>query len=611
MSPGFKDPSVTLLREQSRRPWARRLIVILVLGAVLLLLTNSNSYRIYLATSVCVFAIAALGQDWLIGQAGQVSLGGAAFMGIGAFTVAGTEGTPLDQLPIQLVLAGLIAAAVGLIVGLPAMRLRGIYLLLTTLALQFIMSFILQRYQGDRPAGYSIGTPKLGPVNIQGEKRLLVVSFVCLLLAIAFARNLHHRAPGRYWAAMRESEAAAASLGINVPKWKLLAWVGSSAQTAMAGVLFAYVTGLVTYSGFSFTLALSLTVMVFFGGMATVSGPIVGAIALTLLPQGLQTLANDLPTGGHLANWFTDNLAIIESGLYGLALLLVLLWEPRGLVGVARRLATWGTKAVKTRSGRSMQGPVTATAPTPPTVPLSITTRFSRVAVEASRVTVSYPNGAAGVRGASLTLPKGAIVALLGRNGAGKTSMLRALAGFPRVERTHVDGVIRVNSQLVAQHGPALMRSHGIVLVPERDKVFPSLTIEEHLRLAGCRQPQIEAVLVRFPGLVPLRDRPAGLLSGGQRQLLALAAATAANPTVLLIDEPSLGLSPVATQQVLTELRRLRDDSGTTVLLTEQVTETLDGIADMFYVMDSGAITMSGTADALHHSDVREAVMGR
>ena len=201
-------------------------------------------------------------------------------------------------------------------------------------------------------------------------------------------------------------------------------------------------------------------------------------------------------------------------------------------------------------------------------------------------------------------------MALVGRNGAGKTSALRAIAGFPRAERTRVLGEMRIGGEVVKKHDPVSMRRSGVVLVPERNKIFPTLTVTEHLRLAGLTTSGIDSMLDRFEGLKPLRSRRAGLLSGGERQLLALAAATAARPRLLLIDEPSLGLSPVATQLLVAELMHMRDEFGMTVLLTEQVTETVESVADSFCVLERGQILMTGGASDLHRADVRAAVMG-
>jgi branched-chain amino acid transport system permease protein len=585
---------------------------------VLMLLGHFSDYEVYTTSTIGVYAIAALGQDWLIGHAGQVSLGGAAFMAVGAFTVAGTTGTPLGSWPIQLIMSGIFGAAFGFVVGLPALRLRGMYLLLSTLAFQFMMLFITNEYQGNRPIGFEIAPPHIGSWTLDTDRQQLGLVAAVLLVCCLFSYGVQHHAPGRYWRSLRESEPAAASLGIPVARWKLLAFVGSSAQTAVAGALLAMLLGLVTFDIFSFTLALTLGVMVFLGGRSTITGPILGAIAVTLLPNGLSDVANSIGSSGAVGGWISTNEALLVTGIYGLALLLVLLLEPDGIVGLLR-LA--GSVPGRVRAGRLRAGEkaakVAKVAATSTAISKARTTepepagKAADMTLATGNLTVRYPNGAIGIEDFSISVQTGSIVVLVGRNGAGKTTALRALAGYPRAERMRLDGTIRIGSEEVKQHDPVTMRGLGVVLVPERNKVFPTLTVTEHLRLAGLGPVGIEAVMERFTGLSRLATRRAGLLSGGERQLLALAAATAVNPRLLLIDEPSLGLSPVATQALVAELMRLRDESGLTVLLTEQVTETVEAVADHFFVLERGHVLMSGDAGDLRRPDVRAAVMGR
>jgi branched-chain amino acid transport system permease protein len=580
------------------------------LVGVLMTLGHFSDFDVFTTSTIAIYAIAALGQDWLIGQAGQVSLGGAAFMAVGAFTVAGTDGTPLGSWPIQLALAGVLGAGFGFVVGLPALRLRGMYLLLSTLAFQFIMLFITNEYQGDRPIGFVIPAPHIGSWAFDTDRKFLGFVLVILLVSCLFSFSVQRHAPGRYWRTLRESELAAASLGINVPKWKLLAFVGSSAETAVAGALYAMLLGIVTFDIFSFSLALSLGVMVFFGGRSTISGPILGAAAVTLLPQGLTSLSNTLGTSGTVGNWFSTNQAVIVTGVYGLALLVVLLGEPDGIVGLLRKVAALPERT-RARQARQVQAVATTTDRVDPVTVAALPVGPGSPLIETIGLNVRYPNGALGIENFTISVETGTIVALVGRNGAGKTTALRAIAGFPRAERTRLTGVMRLGGLDVNRHDPVSMRAAGVVLVPERNKVFPTLTVLEHLRLAGLAADDVDAMLERFAVLKPLRSRRAGLLSGGERQMLALAAATAARPKLLLIDEPSLGLSPVATQTLVAELMRLRDESGMTVLLTEQVTETVESVADSFCVLDRGQILFAGGAADLRRPEVRAAVMGR
>jgi branched-chain amino acid transport system permease protein len=614
-----------------------------VLAAFLAALLGGDfsTYLVFTITTVAVYAVAAIGQDWLIGQAGQVSLGGGAFMSIGAFTVVITAGSPFHQWPVQIVLAGLVGGGAGLIVGVTALRLRRFYLLLASLAFIYIVLTVTEQYQGLNAGGFTITPPAIGSWTISSTSGLLAFCLILLAATAYFTASLQRRAPGRYWRAIRENELAASSLGIHVIRWKLLAFIGSSAVTAIAGAMYAWTAGLVTYNTFSLQFALGLAVMVFFGGRASILGPIIGATAITLLPQGLNNLANSFSGGSGFGQWLTLNNGVLVSGIYGLVLLLVLLLEPQGVLGLVRRVGRWidglswfappsaaaasaaaatdsagsvglapdlDADGIRGANGRVLDRP----SATEPGEAPTLADGQRAMAIELDHVGVRYPNGAVGVEDLTLSIPQGSVVGLIGRNGAGKTSSIRAIAGFPRSERIQLLGQVRIRDVTMNRHDPRTRREAGVVLVPERDKAFPSLTVMEHFRLAGVPSADVDRQLELFPVLQRLRHRRAGLLSGGERQTLALATATAVHPKVLLIDEPSLGLSPLMTQTLIASLAQLRaGDPDMTIVLTEQATEALKSVADYFYVLDGGRAIYSGHVDVLNRQEVREAVMGQ
>jgi branched-chain amino acid transport system permease protein len=618
--------------------------IVLAAFLVALLAGDFSAYLVFTITTVAVYAVAAIGQDWLIGQAGQVSLGGGAFMSIGAFTVVVTAGSPFHQWPVQLVLAGLVGGGAGLIVGVTALRLRRFYLLLASLAFIYIVLTVTEQYQGLNAGGFTIAPPSIGSWTITSSSGLLVFCLILLAATAYFTASLQRRAPGRYWRAIRENELAASSLGIHVVRWKLLAFIGSSAVTAIAGAMYAWTAGLVTYNTFTLQFALSLAVMVFFGGRASMLGPIIGATAVTLLPQGLNNLANSFPGSSGFGQWLTLNNGVLVSGIYGLVLLLILLLEPQGVLGLVRRVGLWidalhwfapprgvtGTRVTGTGDSASAgsAGPALdlqedgalraigrvldrMPAAEPGEVPTPVAGARA-MAIQLDHVGVRYPNGAVGVEDLTLSIPQGSVVGLIGRNGAGKTSSIRAIAGFPLNERIQVLGQVRIREVTMNRHDPRTMRSAGVVLVPERDKAFPSLTVMEHFRLAGVPSAEVDRQMEVFPVLQRLRHRRAGFLSGGERQTLALATATAVHPKVLLIDEPSLGLSPLMTQTLIGSLLQLRtSEPDMTIVLTEQATEALKSVADYFYVLDGGRAIYSGHVDVLSRREVREAVMGQ
>lgn len=206
--------------------------------------------------------------------------------------------------------------------------------------------------------------------------------------------------------------------------------------------------------------------------------------------------------------------------------------------------------------------------------------------------------------GVGFEVERGRTVALLGRNGAGKSTTMKAIAGVlsPR------SGSVALNGETVTNSRPYQSAARGLALVPEDRQVFPDHTVEDNLVVAMKRGPQgqdewpLERIFREFPLLTPLRNRRAGNLSGGEQQMLVIARALAGNPTVLMLDEPSEGLAPVIVQQIGRLLKRLRD-LGTTVLLAEQNMHFCLGIASHAVVIDKGQIVYQSDTPTLRAND--------
>jgi branched-chain amino acid transport system permease protein len=575
---------------------------------------SQGSYNLFLADTVLVYAIAAIGQEWLIGRAGQVSVGGGALIWIGAFTVAKTNNTVWSNFPIPLILCAIVGAAVGLVIGLPALRLRGVYLLLITLALNFLAQFAGYESQTNSASGFPAPAIRFGSYVVSDPARIFLIILVITLVIAILLGNVYRGAPGKVWAAIRENEIGAATMGIPTVRWKLIAFVGSSAVTAVAGGLLAYLVGSESYESFSIGLALNLLVMVYLGGVGSIFGAMVGAAAVTLIPIWLNDASNHLPQGGSVANWFLSNSAFLDNAIFGAALLIVLLYSPTGLVGIPRTLL----KAVRRR--RAFRAPeaqpgtdaplvaaMTAKADGDHNASVGVVERIESVIqkgagvalpgeLRISNLSVRYGNGAQAIHGIDLVLPAGEIGALVGRNGAGKTSLLRAVAGFMKVEGVSVHGSVQLGDKVLNGIRPEGRAEHGVVLVSERDKVFPTVSVIDHLRILGMNKSDAREALDRYE---PLRGRhasPAGLLSGGQRQLLALAVAVARHPKLLLVDEASQGLAPIAIQGFMREIKAIREDTGITVLLTDQSAAAVAEAVTVVYLLEHGELVDVGDA---------------
>jgi branched-chain amino acid transport system ATP-binding protein len=235
------------------------------------------------------------------------------------------------------------------------------------------------------------------------------------------------------------------------------------------------------------------------------------------------------------------------------------------------------------------------------------------------KLEVVYQRAITAVQGVSLAVERGRIVALLGTNGAGKTTTLRAISGFLGLDDARVtEGAITFMGERIDNLPPHDVTRRGIALVPEREKVFPNLTVAENLvvpvaRRAGtAERRRLEDMAFQFfQRLADLRDRLGGLLSGGERQMLAIACALVCRPELLLIDELSLGLAPVVVEDLAQCLTQIRRELDITILLVEQSAAVALTIADHGYVMENGRVVLDGTAERLRaHPDVQEFYLG-
>jgi len=333
------------------------LSVLLVVSLVMPFSVDDDILQL-LATA-CVAAIGAIGLNIVTGYAGQVSLGHAFFAAIGAYTAAVLSGDPdgrvlgfgVTELPVWLIAAGLVAGLFGALVAPLAVRLRGLYLAIVTLGLVFIGQFVFREWTevaGPPDIGRPAPIPTLFGVRIDvdGEfftrvQKLYWMMLVLLVIFALVARNLVRSRTGRAFAAIRDRDIAAAVIGVNLTRYKVIAFAISSFYAGVAGALLYVIPQSFTPGNFNLLMSVQFIAMILIGGVATISGSILGALFITLLPRITSELPAVLPFISESATGGGITVVQVEAILYGLLIIGFLLFEPRGLFGIWVRIRNY------------------------------------------------------------------------------------------------------------------------------------------------------------------------------------------------------------------------------------------------------------------------------
>ena len=319
------------------------LFSVLSLGLILFPLIAS-SYSVYVVNYIALNVLVAIGLDLLMGQTGQVSLGHAGFVAIGAYAVVLLMNRLSLPFPLALFLAGLIAALFGFLLGLPALRLKGPYLAIATLGFGMAVIQVIGRWSlfGGH-MGLQAPELELGPWLVRGDHALYALIIPITVAMCVMARNLRHTRIGRAFMAIRESEIAAASLGIDVARYKTMAFAISAFYAGVAGALWVFVLGYINPGMFDFFLSILFLAMIVVGGIGHPAGAILGAILITWLNLELGN-PGELPLIGALLQQFSrdwmsvEGLANVRFVVFGLIMIGVVMFEPGGLYGIWGRI---------------------------------------------------------------------------------------------------------------------------------------------------------------------------------------------------------------------------------------------------------------------------------
>jgi len=627
----------------SARARSGTLPVSLVVMAVLLFLPFMPlQSRVQFAIVVAlIYAIAGVALDLFIGYAGQLSFGNFGFVAVGAYTSAILATDAGWNVWATLPLSVVVAALSGLIIGLPMVRLGTLGAALVTFFFAFVVVVLIS---GNTLATWTKGANGLsapmlaaGGTEFGSGEPLYYLAWAALLLIVIVSSRYASSRAGRALRVVKRGELVAASLGINVNSAKLSAFVYSAGCAGFAGFIFAQAIGYLAPENFPGFESVFLVTMLVVGGLGSIAGPIIGAVLFFLASEGVRTVG----AGREL--------------LFAVLLLLVLVFLPSGVYGGLERVASWAGARVPggarlragLRSSRSRaatataaddDGPVDegttsasslrldsdgATPPAGPTVDEDV-----EPYLVLDRVEVTF-GGLAALKSVSMSVRRGEVYAIMGPNGAGKTTLLNCISGI----QTYA-GDVRLAGSSLRGLRPTQVRRIGVSRTFQHPSLVGDLTVLENVEIgaygsnpaspirdvlptlggrrrdAAARRSAVGALdLVDFP--VGRRTVLASDLTLAEQKIVDIARSMCGDPRLLLLDEPTAGLSATDMDTVATVLRTINERAGLTIVLIAHHVGFLRSVAPEATVLDFGQVLASGSTDEVtRRADVSEVFLG-
>jgi branched-chain amino acid transport system permease protein len=656
-----------VLAQYERVPevWRRRIAVnLLVLAAVLFPVLHNNDADIDSMANAASYAVLALGLNIVVGFAGLLDLGYAAFFAIGAYTygilssfqlqpewssfwepfrVLGLVGKMAAETGdgsvvrftlsfwLALPLCAAFAAFWGVMFGAPTLRLKGDYLAIVTLGFGEIVPIVVRNWSDltNGAAGLNgVAAPKLFGWSFGINSTPYYYVAICLVALLIFiSLRLRDSRIGRAWMAIREDEIAAGAMGVNRTKFKLLAFAIGAAFGGMTGVFYVAKLQTATPEMFGFPVSVMILVMVVFGGIGSVWGVVLGAFILQLLQSWwLEDLTGWLNALGRSLHspWLqhVDLVPSIEL-IFGFILVGMMLFRRQGLIPATRPQAalSFDQQHAEIRrggfTGMALQG-------------LGGDVRTGEPALEIKGVTVRF-GGLTALNNVELVVPNGGVVAVIGPNGSGKSTLFNVITGLLE----EGEGSILFHGEEMMGLPPHEILVKGIARTFQNLRLFPNLTVMENaligqharlttgvvaaiLRPPSTRREEVAArawameVFAIFGNrLTPRVGQMVSGLSYANRRRIEIARALASRPRILLLDEPTAGMNPAETLELAEQIKSL-NGLGLTVLLIEHKLDVVTTLADTVYVLDHGDIIAKGTpAEVRRDEEVLRAYLGR
>jgi ABC-type branched-subunit amino acid transport system ATPase component/ABC-type branched-subunit amino acid transport system permease subunit len=594
--------------------WSRHLshaaVLVLFAGLVLVPVVFSRASESFLWTRVLIFSIAGCSLTILTGWAGQLSLGQFGFAAVGGLTTVKLVGSGgvlgLHDLPwgVAVALGVLVGAAVAVLIGLPALRVPGLYLAVTTLAFAvFVSTWLVGQSAFVDLSGLlpTLAKPDAGVVDFASRRSYYYLCLAFLIACLAIVAQLRRTGIGRATIAASDNPTSAAAMTISTTRMKLLAFAVSGGMAALAGCLLVTLlpsnTPAVTFAPEESVRVVAIVVI---GGLGALVGPVLGALWVI----GVPAIWPDEP--------------IVPFLVSGVGILAILLFFPDGFAGIFRALEDRLRPRLRSRTGVT-GGPlarpndagsplgVATTTPAPDDAPadwlvaMGITVRFGgRVAVD--RV--------------DLRVGAGELVGLIGTNGAGKSTLMNAIGGFvPAEGRVEVLGHDVGRLPAYRRHRMGLGRGF------QAARLFDDLTVRETVMVAleGRARSRLVPSMLHLPpspraerakraeageilgalGLAAAADQPVAALSTGTRRMVELAGQVALGARVILLDEPTAGLSQRETEAFAPRIGEIQRALGAAVLLIEHDMPLVMSVSDRVYCLEAGVVIAEGTPAAV------------